>query len=88
VLKHHGYNLKHNFGHGKNHANEIFCMLKLLAFLFHGIQQLVDEDYKKARASFGRRVDFFWALRDETHRNLHENWHDLFMTLSGKPPDG
>jgi hypothetical protein len=88
VLKHHGYNLKHNFGHGTNHANEIFCMLNLLAFLFHGIQQLVDEDYKQARASFGRRVDFFWALRYETNRYLHENWHNLFMALAGKAPDG
>jgi hypothetical protein len=39
VLKHHGYNLKHNFGHGENHANEVFCLLNLLAFLFNGIQE-------------------------------------------------
>jgi hypothetical protein len=59
VLKHHGYNLKHNFGHGGNHANEVFCMLNLLAFLFHGIQELTDEDYRRARAFFGRKDDFF-----------------------------
>jgi hypothetical protein len=27
VLKNHGYNLEHNFGHGQNHASEIFCLL-------------------------------------------------------------
>jgi hypothetical protein len=88
VLKHRGYNLKHNFGHGKNHASEIFCMLNLLAFLFHGIQDLADEDYKIARASFGRRDAFFWALRYEASRYLHTDWHSLLLTIAGEPPDG
>jgi hypothetical protein len=26
VLKNHGDNLEHNFGHGQEHANEIFCL--------------------------------------------------------------
>jgi hypothetical protein len=88
ILKRRGYNLEHNFGHGKNHANEIFCQLNLLAFLFHGIQDHVDEDYRKARGSFGRRDDFFAALRYEVSRYLHENWHDLLLTVAGLPPDG
>jgi hypothetical protein len=41
VLKNYGYNLKHNFGHGQNYADEIFCLLDLAAFLFHGIQRLI-----------------------------------------------
>jgi hypothetical protein len=67
-LKHHGYNQKHNFGHEENHANEVFCILNLLAFLFHGILGLADEDYRRGRSFFGRKADFFWALRYETVR--------------------
>jgi hypothetical protein len=37
TLKHGGYNLKHNEGHGKEHAAQIFCMLKLITFLIHGV---------------------------------------------------
>jgi hypothetical protein len=88
ILKHHGYNLEHNFGHGKEHTNEIFCLLNLLAFLFHGIQVLGEDEYRKAYTSFGRKDDFFWALRCETVRSFHENWHDLFLTVSGIVPDG
>jgi hypothetical protein len=29
VLKNHGYNLEHNFGHGAEHACEIYCLLNL-----------------------------------------------------------
>jgi hypothetical protein len=55
VLKHHGYHLEHNFGHGKEHANELFCLLNLLAFLFHGIQVLAEDEYRRAHALFGGR---------------------------------
>jgi hypothetical protein len=88
VLKHHGYNLEHNFGHGKEHANELFCLLNLLAFLFHGIQVVAEDEYRRAHAVFGRKEDFFWALRYETARYFHEDWHDLFLTVSGIVPDG
>jgi hypothetical protein len=88
VLKNHGYNLEHNFGHGQEHANELFCLFNLLAFLFHGIQRLADEGYRKAYGSFGRKIDFFWALRYEVNRYFHKNWVSLFLTVSGHPPDG
>ena len=60
VLKNRGYNLQHNFGHGANHASEIFCLLNLLGFMLHSIQDLVDLTYRQARCSFGRRDAFFW----------------------------
>jgi hypothetical protein len=88
VLKHHGYNLKHNFGHGKEQASEIFCLLNLLAFLYHGVQALADDNYRAAWGSCGRKANFFWGLRYETSRYLHEDWHSLFLTVSGKSPDG
>jgi hypothetical protein len=59
VLKNHGYNLEHNFGHGEEHASEMYCLLNLLAFLFHGILSLADGDYRQARANMGRRTEFF-----------------------------
>jgi hypothetical protein len=65
-----------------------FAYLNLLAFLFHGIQRLADEGYRKAYNAFGRKIDFFWALRYEAHRYFHKNWISLFLTVSGHPPDG
>ena len=35
VLKTNGYNLEHNFGHGKQTLASIFLTLNLLAFAFH-----------------------------------------------------
>jgi murein DD-endopeptidase MepM/ murein hydrolase activator NlpD len=39
VLKNHGYNLEHNFGHGQNH---LLLSLNLLAFLFNTVLDLVN----------------------------------------------
>jgi hypothetical protein len=66
-----------------------FWLLNLMSFLFHGIQDIADADYVgsgaslKARASFGRRDAFFWALRYEMSRYLHENWRHLLLTIAG-----
>jgi len=88
VLKCRGYNLEHNFGHGQEHAADIYCLLNILAFLFHSIQDALDEDYQAARKSFGRRDAFFWALRYEICRYLHDDWSLFFLTVAGQAPDG
>jgi hypothetical protein len=59
--------------------------LNLLAFQIHRILALIDEDYKKARDSFGRRDAFFNAMRFST---LHESWQDFMIFIIGDEPDG
>jgi hypothetical protein len=87
VLKNHGYNLEHNFGHGEEHASEMYCLLNLLAFMYHGILQLADEEYRKARIAAGRRSEFFNELRAAMKYALHESWRD-FLIFAGPEPDG
>jgi hypothetical protein len=88
VLKNHGYNLEHNFGHGENHASENFCLLNLIAFLFHAVLFLGDENYRAARERAGRRDNFYSAQRYIFCRFLHENWHAFILFVWGDVPDG
>jgi len=91
VLKNRGYNLGHNFGHGKNHACETFMLLNLLAFAFHTILELCDEDYRKARASFGRRDSYFHHMQAALRYALHESWRDFMLFVmdeDGEPDEG
>jgi hypothetical protein len=88
VLKNHGYNLEHNFGHRRNHGSENFCLLNLPAFLFHTILFLGDEQYRAAWNRFGRRDEFFNALRYTFCRFLHENWDAFILFVWGDGPDG
>ncbi|MBD2248676.1 ISNCY family transposase [Nostoc sp. FACHB-888] len=59
VLKNHGYNLEHNFGHGENHLCELLLSLNLLAFLFHTVLDLVNYTYQKIRELLVTRTSFF-----------------------------
>jgi hypothetical protein len=87
VLKNRGYNLEHNFGHGKQHASEIFLLLNFLAFLFHTILELCDEDYRKARASFGRRDSYFQHLQAAMRYALHQSWQDFLLYVLDEDDD-
>ena len=86
VLKNHGYNLEHNFGHGQEHASEMFCLLNLLSFLWHGILWLADEGYRKARACAGRRDEFFNELRAALRWAFHESWEQLMIRAGPDEP--
>ncbi|MDR0264467.1 MAG: ISNCY family transposase [Sphingobacterium sp.] len=89
VLKHHGYHLDHNFGHGKENACEIYVILNLLAFQMHGVMLLLDEGYQKARKSIRRRDEFFAGLRIIINRYLFETWEEFIGFISQEDePDG
>ena len=63
TLKTNGYNLEHNFGHGKKHLANPLLTLNLLSFLFHSVLELYDEKYQLLRASVGARKVFFNDIR-------------------------
>ena len=87
VLKNHGYNLEHNFGHGETYACEMYCLLNLLSFQMHSILDLNDEDYQKARTIGGRRDEFFNGLRLLMRIKLFESW-EQFLAFFINPEGG
>jgi len=48
VLKNQGYNLEHNYGHGKQYLSSFFATLMLLAFLVDQLTQVLDKYFQKA----------------------------------------
>ncbi|GMO40298.1 MAG: hypothetical protein Ta2B_20170 [Termitinemataceae bacterium] len=81
VLKNRGYNLKHNFGHGKEHASQIFFLLNLLSFQFHTILECADENYKKIRVRFSVRTVFFETMRAFLYMSFYDSWHDFLAAI-------
>lgn len=77
VLKHYGYHLEHNFGHGGQSLAMVLVMLNLLAFLFHTVLDLCDEQYRAVRAELATRQTFFNDLQALTHYLYFESWQAL-----------
>ena len=77
VLKTKGYHLEHNFGHGEQFLANFMITLNLLAFLFHTLLDLLDEQYRALRLELVARKDFFNDLRALLRYMLFDNWNHL-----------
>ena len=84
TLKTKGYNLKHNFGHGKQHLSSLLATLNILALLFHTLLELLDQKYKLLRSHLPTRKTFFDDLRALTRYMYFDSWdHLLSFMLEG-----
>ena len=87
TLKTKGYNLEHNFGHGKENLSAVLATMNLIAFAMHAVADLVDKAWRAARAAVGTRKRFFEELRVITTYLVFPSWSLLVETLTaGKPP--
>jgi hypothetical protein len=78
ILKNHGYNLEHNFGHGQDNLCELLLSLNLLAFLFHSVLELVNSTYQKVRELLVTRRSFFNDICTLLKYFWFEDWQNLF----------
>ncbi len=86
TLKTKGYNLEHNFGHGKLNLSAVLATLNLLAFGFHTVCEIADHRWRQARQILGPRTRFFETLRSLTAYLLFPSWQDLMETMAFKRP--
>lgn len=86
VLKTKGYNLEHNFGHGKKNLSATLATLNLIAFAIHTAVELADKAWKTAMAAAGARARFFNYLRSLTVYVIFHSWKSLLDTLAFKAP--
>ena len=81
TLKNHGYNIEHNFGHGQKNLSFNFLIFILVAFFMHNILELTDQLFKKARAKFSARKEFWNQLRCTIRVIIFHNWESLLRLL-------
>ena len=81
TLKNHGYNLAHNFGHGKKYLAQHLLTLNLLAFLFHTVLSIMDEKYQLLREQLPTRKVFFEHIKALTTYMYFDNWDALLQFM-------
>src|SRR3954469_23968333 len=89
VLKTNGYNLEHNFGHGKQTLSNLLVSLNLLAFAFHTVANLCVLAWRTAVATRGAKYRFFEHLRTITAYIVFPNWYSLLTAIAdprAQPP--
>ena len=89
MRKTNGYNLEHNFGHGKQTLSNLLVSLNLLAFAFHTVANLCVLAWRTAVATRGAKYRFFEHLRTITAYIVFPNWHSLLTAIAdpkAQPP--
>jgi hypothetical protein len=89
VLKTNGYNLEHNFGHGKETLASVLVALNLLAFALHTAARLAVLAWRVAVIARGATYRFFEHLRTVTAYVVFENWDHLLRSIAAaavRPP--
>jgi hypothetical protein len=89
VLKTDGYNLEHNFGHGKKTLASVLVTLNLLAFAFHAAAYLGVIAWREAVVARGPTYRFFEHLRTITVYVVFQHWSHLLQSVAAaavRPP--
>lgn len=81
TLKTKGYNLEHNFGHGKENLSNLLLTFNLIAFLFHTVLEFFDKRYALIRTTLPRRDRFFHDLKALCQYFLFKNWNNLMCFM-------
>ncbi len=74
TLKNQGYQIEHNFGHGKQNLCFNMYLFILLAFYFHQIFELTDRLYQTCRRTFGSKRHLWEKLRTAVEWFVFESW--------------
>jgi hypothetical protein len=84
VMKNHGYDMEHSYGHGEHHLSFNFYLLTLLAFFMHQIFELTSTVYKKCRVKFGSKRHLWDTLRSYIKIIVFDSW-DLLLEFALEP---
>lgn len=78
IHKNHGYEVEHNYGHGKRNLSMIFYLLNLLAFVTQLILAMGDRLYQRMREENTLR-ETWNKLRTIMSRYLEESWETMLL---------
>jgi hypothetical protein len=89
VMKNNGYELEHNFGHGKKFLAAMLAALNLLAFAWHNVLDVLGSSWKAAREAVGKRTTFFQEMLTLTKFVVFPSWDILFdaIVTADIPPE-
>src|ERR1035437_4651380 len=82
VMKNHGYELEHNFGHGENFLAMTLAAMTLLPFAGHPALDLLEPPWQAARQAAAKRTSFFAHLLTLTAYVVFPSWPVFLQSLA------
>jgi hypothetical protein len=90
TLKNQGYDLEHNYGHGKKNLTTVLALLMFLAFAVDQIQEACCGLFNAAVQHVGRRIRLWESIRSHLRHFEFASFADLYRAIATgklcKPP--
>lgn len=83
TLKNQGYNLEHNYGHGKKNLSINFIMMMFLAFFIDQIQFSSCQEFKKVMKKAIRKAYLWPKLISQMEQLYFESWDQFYGVIIG-----
>lgn len=83
ALKNFGYNLEHNYGHGKKHLSTVFCMLMMLVFLIDQVQEICCSAFQRCKNVTGTYRSLWMTMRTLFQYVSFSDWK-MFYSMIGR----
>jgi len=84
TLKNQGYNLEHNYGHGKKHLSTVFATLMMLTFLMDQVQEACCRYFQEARLEFTAKKRLWERIRAHFALSTIASWEALYAAIIWK----
>ena len=81
TLKNQGYQLEHNFGHGKKHLSVVFALLMMLAFLVDQVQQTACPLFQAVLSKIGSKKRLWERMRSLFYDLHFQCMEDIWRAL-------
>lgn len=82
TLKNQGYNLEHNFGHGKENLSTNFSLFANLAFLLDQIEELTCPLYRKARDVMRTKKGLWGRIQTMIQIIEFDSWTEVIESIA------
>ena len=82
LIKNHGYELEHNFGHGQRFLAMTLAALNLLAFAWHTVLELLEPPWQAAREAAVKRTSFFAHILMLSAYVIFPSWLVFLQSLA------
>jgi hypothetical protein len=86
TLKNLGYNLEHNYGHGKKHLSTVLCLLMMLVFLIDQVQEICCSLFQQCRKYAGTYRNLWEDMRALFKFVRLGDWENFYLMLSKRKP--
>jgi len=81
TLKNLLFNLKHNYGHGKQHLSTVLAILMMLQFFIDQVQEFACPLFSAACNRCNEKIQFWSYFRSRFLEHLLPNWEVLFLSI-------